>query len=77
MDPFCYLCSVSFKLSCLFLVALWSLVGTGLTSWLFCVSCFLVICHFPIWCPGSGVVIDYIASFSLPSFLVLSLVPLK
>ena len=34
-------------LSCLFLVALWSPAGKELTSWLSCVFCFLVFCHFP------------------------------
>ena len=29
MDPFCYLCFVSFMLSCLFIAALWSPVGKG------------------------------------------------
>ena len=27
-----------------------------------CVLCFLVFCHFPIWCSGSGVVLDCIDS---------------
>ena len=31
---------------------------------------FLCICHFPIWCPGSGVVFDCIDSWSLPSSLL-------
>ena len=30
-----------------------------------------VFCHFPIWCLGSGVVIDCIDSLSLPSPLLL------
>ena len=30
---------------------------------------FLCFCHFPIWCPGLGVVFDCIDSWSLPSFL--------
>ena len=34
-------------LSCLFLAALWSPAGKGLTSWLSCVLSFLVFCHFP------------------------------
>ena len=47
-------------LPCLFLAALWSPVGKGLTSWRSFMSCFLVcfFCHFPIRCPGSGVVLD-------------------
>ena len=38
MDRFCYLCSmlVCFVLSRLFLVAMWSPAGKGLTSWLSC-----------------------------------------
>ena len=35
-------------LSCLFVAALWSTAGKGLTSWLSFVWCFLVFCHFPI-----------------------------
>ena len=34
-------------LLCLFLAALWSPAGKGLTSWLSCMLCFLVFCHFP------------------------------
>ena len=34
-------------MSCLFLAALWSPAGQGLTSLLSCVLCFLVLCHFP------------------------------
>ena len=46
-----------------------------LSSYLVCSSqplglCFLVICHFPIWNPWSGVVFDCIDSLSLPSFLL-------
>ena len=49
MDRFCSLCImlVCVVLSCLFLTALWSSAGKGLTSWLSCVLCFLVFCHFP------------------------------
>ena len=57
MDPFCYLCFVFVMRSCLFIVALWSPAGKGLTS---CVLlCFY---HFPMWCPGSDVVLDCIDS---------------
>ena len=45
-------------LSFLFLAALWSPAGKGLTFWLSYFRCFLCFCHFPIWCPGSGVVFD-------------------
>ena len=34
-----------------------------LTSWFSCVLCFLCFCHFPKWCPGSGVVLDCIDSW--------------
>ena len=55
----------------LFLAALWSPAGKGLTSWLLsCMWCFLVFCHFPIGCQWSGVVLDCIDSWSLPSFLL-------
>ena len=66
---FCYLCFVFdfVILFCLFLAALWSPAGKGLTSWLSYVWCFLAFCHFPIRCPGSGVVLDRIDSWSLLS----------
>ena len=41
------------------------------------VSVFCFICHFHIQCPGSGVVLDYIDSRSLPSFLNWFLMPYK
>ena len=46
MDRFCKLCFVLVcaVLSCLFLVALWSPAGKGLTSWL---SCLLYFVTFP------------------------------
>ena len=56
MDHFCDICFVFVMLSCLFIAALWSPVGKGLNSWLSCMSCLLCFCHFPMWCPGSGVV---------------------
>ena len=46
---------------CYFIAALWSPAGTGLTSWLSFVM-FNSVCHFPMWYPGSGVVLDYIDS---------------
>ena len=57
-------------LSCLLLAALWSPAGKGLTYVMF--SC--VFCHFPIWCPGSGVVLGCIDSWSLPTLLLLYIV---
>ena len=62
VDPFCYLGFVFSMLSCLFIAALWSPAGKGLTSNLSCMLFFLVFCHFPMWCPWSGVVLDYIDS---------------
>ena len=47
--------------SCLFLAALWSPVDS-----LVC-DVFLCFCHFPIRCPGSGVVLDCVDSRYLPS----------
>ena len=71
VDHLCYLCLVFFMLSRLFIAALWSV-----TCWeradllaLVCdvLSCF---CHFPMWYPGSGVVLGCIDSRSLPPFLL-------
>ena len=42
-------------------VALLSLVGKGLTTWLL-FAVLNIVCHFPIWYPGSGVVPDCIDS---------------
>ena len=61
LDLFCYLCFVSAMLSCLFFAAVSSPAGKGLTSCLSCMWCFCV-CHFPIWCTGSGVGLDCIDS---------------
>ena len=48
MDPFCYL---GFMLSCL--IICWE--RADLLALLYVIfTC--VFCHFPIWCPGSGVV---------------------
>ena len=45
VDPFCYLCFIFIfvMLYCLFLGALLSSAGKGLTSWLSCVLFFLVV----------------------------------
>ena len=53
--------SYVFMLSRLLIAALWSPAGKGLTSWLLFVmlNCF---CHFPMWYPGSGEVLDCIDS---------------
>ena len=54
----CFLVCLVFLFSCLFIEALWSPAGKGLTTWLFL---YVMFCHFPM-CPGSGVVLDCIAS---------------
>ena len=51
-----------FILSCLFLAAFGSPAEKGLTPWLSFMGCFLVFCHFPIWCRWLGVVLDCIDS---------------
>ena len=58
-------------LSCLFIDALWSPAGKGLTSWLSFVmsNCEVSLSH---WYPGSGVVLICIDSLSLLSFLLCS-----
>ena len=56
-------------LSCLFIAVLRPPLGIGLIPWPSSVSCFLVFCHFPIWCLGSGVVLDCIDN---PAFAFLS-----
>ena len=63
MDPFCYFCFmfVFVILFCLFLAVLWSPAGQAPLGSLVC-DVFLCFCHFPIWCPGSGVVLDSINS---------------
>ena len=54
----------------LFICASWSPAGKGLTSWLSFVvsSVSLSLSH---WCPGSGVVLDCIDSWSLQPYLLL------
>ena len=65
-----HLCLVFLMLSCLFIATLWSPAGKGLMSWP-CWWCLLYFCYFPMWCPGSGVVLDLVVSWSLQSFLLL------
>ena len=55
---------------CLFLAALWSPVRKGLTSWLSVCYVSFCFCHFPVWCPRSGVVLDCMDSWSFLSLLV-------
>ena len=69
MDHLCYLCLVFVMLSRLFIAALWSPAGKGLTSWLLFVM-FILFWYFSMWYPGSGVALDCIDSFSLPPFLL-------
>ena len=45
----------------LFIAALWSPAGKGLTSWLLLVM-FIAFCCFPMGYPGSGVLLDCIVS---------------
>ena len=53
------LCPVSVMLSCLFNAALWSPAGERVDLLaLLCVV--LLLFHFPMWCPGSGVVLNCI-----------------
>ena len=47
------------------------LPGKGLTLGSLVFDVFLCFCHFSMWCPVSGVVLDCIDSWSLPSSLLL------
>ena len=63
MGHSCYLSIVFFMLMRLFIAALWPPAGKGLTSWLSIVcDVLLCFCHFPMWYPGSDVVLDCIDS---------------
>ena len=60
-------------LFCLFPAVMRSTAGKGLTSWLSCMWCFLVFCHFHIQYTGSSVVLDctdswycFLSYFNLP-----------
>ena len=55
-----HLCLVFVKLWRLFIVALWSPAGSGLTFLLWLFGC--CFCRFPVWYPGSSVVPDCIDS---------------
>ena len=70
MVHLCYLCLVFIMLSRLFIAAFWSPEGKGLISWLLFVM-LIVIWFFPIWYPGTDVVLDCMDSRSLLSFLLL------
>ena len=71
VDHLCYLCYVFVMRYCLFIAVLWSPVGKGLITWLSCVWCFIVFCHFLVWFPRSGVVLNCIDVSSLPPNLLL------
>ena len=58
MDHLCYVSLVFVMLSRLFIAALWSPAGKGLTSWLLFVMSNCDFCHFLMWYPRSGVVFD-------------------
>ena len=57
MDHFCFSCLVFLILSRLFIAALWSPAGKGLTSVMFMYLRYFSMCY-----PGSGVILDCIVS---------------
>ena len=59
VDHLCFLCLVFLMLSRLFIAAVWSPAGKGLSSWLLLVM-FIVFLLLPMWYPGSEVVLDCI-----------------
>ena len=72
MDHFCYLCFVCVVFSCLFLEALWSPAGKGLTPWLPFELCFIVLfVIFPcgvlgqVWCLIISIPDLYLLSYFL------------
>ena len=56
-----FLCLVILMLLRLCIAALWSPAGKGLTS-RYMLAMLLYFCYFPMWYPGSGVVLDCIVS---------------
>ena len=50
----------------------WLIIGKRLTSWVSCVLCFLVFCHFLIWCLRSGAVLGCVDFWALLSSLLLN-----
>ena len=62
MDLLCYLYLVFFMFSRLFIAALLSPAGKGLTLWLLFMMFNYVFSQFPMWYLGSGVVLDGIDS---------------
>ena len=67
MDHLCFLCLVFLMLLRLFIAALRTPAGKWLTSRLLLVM-FIYFCYFPMWYPGSGVVLD----LSFPNLCLLS-----
>ena len=62
MDHLCYFCLVLLCFHArLFVDAIWSPAGKGLTSWLSFVMSFVTL-SLSHWYPGSGVVLDFIDS---------------
>ena len=57
---FCYLLLSVLLLSFLFLQPCGHLLGKGWRLGSLVCDVFLCFCHFPTWCPGSGVVLDCI-----------------
>ena len=66
-----YFCLVFVMLLGLFMAAFSSPAGKELASWLTFVMFKCVFFHFPMWYPGSGVVLDCIDSWYLPLFVLL------
>ena len=63
MDRLCFLCPVFRMLSRLFIAALWSPAGKGLISFALVDDVYCIyFCYFPMWYPGSRVVLDCIVS---------------
>ena len=62
VDLFCYLCFVSVMLSCMSLQPCGHLLGKGWSLSSLVCDVFLCYSHFPMWCPGSGLVLDCIDS---------------
>ena len=76
MDHLCYLCLVIVMLLRLFIAALWSPAGKGLTSWLLFVMFIVVFVTFPCGIPGqvwylivSIPDLCHLSNFYYPNFL--------
>ena len=62
MDHLCYLCLVFVMFSRLFIAALWSPEGKWTDLLVLVCVVYRDFCYFPIWYPGTGVVLDCIDS---------------